>query len=355
MLPRSVYLVALVLLGLQTGCATVTKSANQPVTVDTRPPGAECTLEREGEKLAVINPTPGAVSVEKDKDVIQVTCKKAGFKDGTGELASSFESMTLGNILIGGVIGIGIDAASGAMHQYPSTVTIRLVPASFASLHERDTFFDRARDDLLEEYSQLEEKIVAQCQDDACEEKLNAAREAKQTKLAELETERLSASYGCEDDDCQTTGAVVAHAVDEPGPDATESPEQTLQTSVVGNPPTVTASDADLVFVQDVALNYVGKATFSNGRSVDTRDWNCTIVAQDENLEVLPKGTTLKVRGERHYVNRAGTWYCLSVFSAGGAIDKVECETKCGANDEPPELAREDLHEVLGRTVMRPR
>ena len=35
--PRSAYLMALVLPGLQTGRATVTKSANQPVTVDTRP------------------------------------------------------------------------------------------------------------------------------------------------------------------------------------------------------------------------------------------------------------------------------------------------------------------------------
>ena len=349
-----VYLVALVLLALQTGCATVTKSANQSVTVDTRPPGAECTLEREGETLAVINPTPGAISVEKDKDVIQVTCKKAGFQNSSGELDSTFESMTLGNILLGGVIGIGIDAASGAMHKYPSTVTITLRPMRFSSLQERDAFFDRQRDDFLEEYSQLEKKIVAQCQDEDCEEKLNTAKEAKQTKLAKIEMERLSAAYGCENGDCPPTEQPVAQAAVASGATAaTPALPPTVRRAVLQDQLDLTGIDADLVFVEDIPLNYLGKATFRRGRSLEVRDWSCTVVARDEKLEVLPRGTILKVRGEEHYVDRAGAWYNVSIFSAGGTIDKIECRVNSAGRGQS-QLEREHLHEVFGKVAVIP-
>ena len=48
------------------GCATITKSSTQSVTINTRPSGAECHLNREGALIAVVNPTPGTISVEKD-------------------------------------------------------------------------------------------------------------------------------------------------------------------------------------------------------------------------------------------------------------------------------------------------
>ena len=36
--------------------------------------------------------------------------------------------MTFGNILFGGIIGVAVDASSGAMNEYPSSVTVRLIP-----------------------------------------------------------------------------------------------------------------------------------------------------------------------------------------------------------------------------------
>src|SRR3546814_11002644 len=52
--------------------------------------------------------------------------------------------MTFGNILFGGIIGVAVDASSGAMNQYPSSVTIALVPESFTSTTARDVFFHSA-------------------------------------------------------------------------------------------------------------------------------------------------------------------------------------------------------------------
>lgn len=185
--------VAAILL-LLSGCATLTKSSSQSVTINTKPPGAECWLEREGKLIAVVNPTPGTISIEKDKDVIRVVCKKEGFLENDGELASKFEAMTFGNIIFGGIIGVGVDAASGAMHEYPPLVTLTLIPAEFATAEARDAFFDQLKADLLVESEAVKERISRQCRDDAdCEHQLKAVAEAKQKKLDAIEVKRLEA------------------------------------------------------------------------------------------------------------------------------------------------------------------
>ena len=130
-----------------TACATVTKGTSQQVTINTKPAGAECSLMREGTVIAVVNPTPGSAMVEKDKDPIKVTCKKKGFLDATDFLTSDFQAMTLGNILIGGVIGVGIDAMSGAMNQYKPLLSIDLVPVEFTSDVARNSFFDNMKEE----------------------------------------------------------------------------------------------------------------------------------------------------------------------------------------------------------------
>lgn len=191
-LPGVATVVAILL--LLSACATLTKSSSQSVTINTKPSGAECSLEREGTLIAVVNPTPGTISVEKDKDVIRVVCKKEGYLDNDGELVSKFEAMTFGNIIFGGLIGVGVDAASGAMHEYPPLVTITLIPVEFASVEARDAFFDQLKADLLVESEAVRERISRQCRDDVdCEHQLKAVAEAKQKQLDEIEAKRLEA------------------------------------------------------------------------------------------------------------------------------------------------------------------
>jgi hypothetical protein len=36
--------------------------------------------------------------------------------------------MTAGNVVFGGIIGLGVDAASGAMNKYPDIVTVAMTP-----------------------------------------------------------------------------------------------------------------------------------------------------------------------------------------------------------------------------------
>jgi hypothetical protein len=90
--------------------------------------GAKCVLSRQGQAIATIEPTPGTATVQKDKHDILVTCDKDGYQTGTQYLHSGVEGGTFGNILLGGVIGWGVDSATGADNKYPETASVTLAP-----------------------------------------------------------------------------------------------------------------------------------------------------------------------------------------------------------------------------------
>ena len=123
-------------------CATIVEGDDQTVTIVTDPAGASCTLTRKGVAVGAVTPTPGSVVLGKSKDDVSLICKKDGYFDGTAALSSSFQSMTIGNVIFGGIVGVVVDSASGAMHEYPATVTVALMPQSFPSVTARDDFFD---------------------------------------------------------------------------------------------------------------------------------------------------------------------------------------------------------------------
>jgi hypothetical protein len=108
------------------GCATVTRGTLQSVSVKA-PQGAICTLTSASIGTRTIT-APNTVTLEKGSDNVAVHCKKRCYQDGVGVINSSVEEMTAGNILIGGVIGLGIDAASGAINKYDNEVTITMHP-----------------------------------------------------------------------------------------------------------------------------------------------------------------------------------------------------------------------------------
>lgn len=126
------------------GCSTLVEGDDQTVSVITDPPDARCELIRGGAPAAFVNPTPGSVVLEKSQDDVSVLCRKDGHFDGMATLSSSFQSMTLGNVVFGGIIGLAVDASSGAMHEYGASVTVVLPPKRFAGVEARDAFFDRA-------------------------------------------------------------------------------------------------------------------------------------------------------------------------------------------------------------------
>ena len=68
--------------------------------------------------------SPGSVTVERSKNDIQVRCVKDGFQDATAVIPSNFEGWTVGNLVFGGIIGVGVDAATGALNDYPNAFQV---------------------------------------------------------------------------------------------------------------------------------------------------------------------------------------------------------------------------------------
>jgi uncharacterized protein YceK len=110
------------------GCATIIKGSSQEITVNTNPTAASCALNREGTKIGEVNPTPGMAKVDKTKNDITVICDKDGYQQATYMAHSDIEGATFGNIALGGLIGWGVDSATGSDNHYQSPINITLVP-----------------------------------------------------------------------------------------------------------------------------------------------------------------------------------------------------------------------------------
>ncbi|KAF2992246.1 hypothetical protein OGR47_10355 [Methylocystis sp. MJC1] len=114
---RNIVVIGVALVSLA-GCATVVRGTTQTVAINTPGvTGATCTLNSSSIGSQVVK-TPGVVSLAKGSSAVAIRCSKECYSDGIGTLASNTDSMAAGNVLAGGVIGLGVDAATGAMNQY---------------------------------------------------------------------------------------------------------------------------------------------------------------------------------------------------------------------------------------------
>ena len=190
---------ALALLGaaaLLNSCATVTSGTTQTITVASEPAGAACEMRRDGALLMALQSTPQAVIVPRSKNTIELVCKRIDHEPTTEMLELKFSGATIGNVLAGGLIGIAVDAASGANNYYPAEVNVLMQPSLFADEATRDAFFGRQRervqkrahDDITMLRYQCSSKPREFC--DADTARLNARRDKD---LADVEARRAAA------------------------------------------------------------------------------------------------------------------------------------------------------------------
>jgi hypothetical protein len=112
-----------------TGCATVTRGVHEKFKVESEPPGAKVELSS-GERGL----TPFML-VRSRKENFSVTVSKPGFIAQTIKVRSNFSptggGAMAGNLVAAGVVGVGVDALSGAsLSLYPNPVQVRLVPVA---------------------------------------------------------------------------------------------------------------------------------------------------------------------------------------------------------------------------------
>ena len=120
---------ALALLIAATGCASIVSGTSQIVSVEALSlagpvTGASCKLEND--KGVYYVTTPGTVTVRRSYNDMNVKCEKADHPVGLAKIKSSTKAMMAGNILFGGFIGAGVDAASGAAYDYPVLFQVKM-------------------------------------------------------------------------------------------------------------------------------------------------------------------------------------------------------------------------------------
>src|SRR5260221_12945167 len=105
------------------GCASIVEGTTQSIAV-TSPPtdGAKCVLKSSEGTYYVT--TPGNATVHKTKNDLDVECDKDGFQHASLKVPAKFGAATVGNVLAGGIIGIGVDAATGANYSYPTAISV---------------------------------------------------------------------------------------------------------------------------------------------------------------------------------------------------------------------------------------
>ena len=111
-----------------TSCATLTRGVHEKLMVTSDPPGANVTLSTGQGGV-----TPAKFVKLRRTESFTVTVGKPGYKSETvkveSRLGGTGGTAMAGNVLIGGVIGLGVDAGTGAYNSlYPNPVSVRLVP-----------------------------------------------------------------------------------------------------------------------------------------------------------------------------------------------------------------------------------
>jgi hypothetical protein len=191
-------IIILALTGLS-ACATVTSGTDHTLLVESDPAGATCNLQRDGAIIGAVNPTPGSARISKSRHDIIVTCDKAEHEATSRTVTAGFQAMTLGNVLIGGVVGVAADLASGAAITYPESVKVVLWPRSFPTAAARDAFFEARLADTRADFEKRIERAQGACggsTDQNCLQRMRELRNQEQEEIRRIQERRTTIPVG---------------------------------------------------------------------------------------------------------------------------------------------------------------
>jgi hypothetical protein len=114
------------------GCASITRGTTENISISSTPPGATAELSGLDNPTSCL--TPCVVVVKRSAD-ITVTINKEGYEPQviplTKEIPGSGAAGFAGNVLVGGLIGMGVDAATGAAQDHkPNPVIVTMNPVA---------------------------------------------------------------------------------------------------------------------------------------------------------------------------------------------------------------------------------
>ena len=107
------------LLSTSMGCATVVKGTNQKIPISSYPSDAEVYIDGN-----FAGSTPIDVQMKRKRDHL-VTIEKTGYLGASVPVVKDVGGAVWGNIILGGLVGWGVDAITGAQYNLnPRTVTV---------------------------------------------------------------------------------------------------------------------------------------------------------------------------------------------------------------------------------------
>jgi len=114
-------LLIIVALVLSSGCATIIHGTTQDIAITTDPSGAELNVDGQERYKS-----PAKINMKrKDDHIVEVTMD--GYQKETVNIKSVVSGAVAGNIIAGGLIGWGVDAASGGQYRLvPENIDLRL-------------------------------------------------------------------------------------------------------------------------------------------------------------------------------------------------------------------------------------
>lgn len=127
-------------LALSSGCATITSSETQPITVTTQTTDgqpvekADCSLKNEFGSWQIISPS--VASVRRSASDLMVECKKEGYPDGLVRAISRAAGGMWGNIILFAGIGAIVDHNTGTGYEYPNE--LRVMMGKITTIDKRD-------------------------------------------------------------------------------------------------------------------------------------------------------------------------------------------------------------------------
>ena len=105
------------LLASLSSCATIITGTSDEITFNSIPEGAQV-YEKGVEKCT----TPCTLTVNRSLSEKLMELRKEGFENKYVSLTTEFNGVSLLNVLLGGVVGLGIDAATGSIRKFDTKV-----------------------------------------------------------------------------------------------------------------------------------------------------------------------------------------------------------------------------------------
>lgn len=115
-------------LSILTGCASVTHGTTQNVKIETLSPegkvvdGARCRVSNDRNDAVVRSGQ--TLPVRRSGENLSIECTQAGLPPARGQAISRVNVGLVGNVMIGGLIGVAIDTGTGAGFNYPSWIRL---------------------------------------------------------------------------------------------------------------------------------------------------------------------------------------------------------------------------------------